>query len=149
MLYHCRNHSWQQFAAELQTWISVDFDEFDPICTVYHEIQSQYLKVVLKTLWIQFQISCLYSIKTDLHHPRIHRFDKTELTVRMIWIHIPLKLTVWHLVTLLIFTILLRVFLYSVVGQMHHLIIKLIDVIIMWWGANISLTEPICSHTTV
>lgn len=77
---------------------------------------------------IQLQISSLNSIQTNLLHLWVNNLTKTKPTFTNSPIHIPLKLIIRHLVTLLIFPVSLAIFLDGVVGEMDYFLADVVDV---------------------
>lgn len=69
MLQHCWDDSRKQFAAQLETGIGVNFDQPDIVAGVNHEIQSEYLEIMLGVVGIQLQVGSFDSVKSDLLHP--------------------------------------------------------------------------------
>lgn len=65
MLHHRWNDPCQQFAAQLQAGVGVDFDEPNIVVCINHEVQPEYLEIVLCVVRIQLQIGSLYSIKSN------------------------------------------------------------------------------------
>lgn len=65
MLQHCWDDSREELAAQLETGIGVDFDQPDVVAGVNHEVQSEYLEIMLGVVGIQLQIGGLDSVKSD------------------------------------------------------------------------------------
>lgn len=72
VLQHRRNHSFEHWAVDFQTRIVVDLDQPRFPVSVYHEIQSEYLEVVLVSFMVKDEVVGLDDADCHFLHPTQH-----------------------------------------------------------------------------
>lgn len=149
MLDHGWNYSCEEFTTQLQAWIGIDLDEPNIVACVNHEIQAEYLEVMLGIIGVQLQISGFNSIESDSFHFGINHLRKIELPLTICRIHIPLELIVGYFVSFFVFAIAITIFLNGVISKMDYRLADVLDVELIWWGADVALAEPISPHCPV
>lgn len=145
---HLGNDSLQKLRTQLQTWIRVHLYQPYIKFTVDHKVQSQQLKVMLKPFRIQLPVCRLYRINRNSFHPWINLLSKVVLSLAINRIQVPLELSIRHLVTVLVLTVRISVFLNRVVCQMNHLV-KLIELKLVGGCSYVALAIKVRSKSPV
>lgn len=104
---------------------------------------------MLGVVGIQLQIGGFDSIKSDWLHLGVDHLWKIEFPLAVCRVHISLELIIGYLVSFLVFTVAIAVFLDGVICQVDYWLAYVLDVELVWWGADVALAEPICSHCSM
>jgi hypothetical protein len=103
---------------------------------------------MLQSFRIQLPVCCLYRIERNSLHPRINLFSKVMFSLAINRIQVPLKLSIRHLVTVLVLTVRISVFLNRVVCQVNHLV-KLIELKLVGGCSYVTLAIKVRSKSPV
>lgn len=109
----------------LQAWVCVYLYQPCFQILIYHEIKAEYLEIVQLLRWTQVVVSafyyiCCYSLHKNTSYPHfwINNIKKLHVisSIRRQSMQISLQLIKSKFISLLIFTILFTIFLYSIIG---------------------------------
>lgn len=92
--------------------------------TVNHEVESEYLKVVLLLAVINNQCRSLHAVPSYFFQLRVYILEETMLS-SVLLLQVPLELVVGDFVSLLILAVIGQMLLNCVIGEMHRSVIVL------------------------
>lgn len=146
IIQHLRDYVGKYTAVYFNARVGINF--YKPTITVLidHNINTEDLKIVLSSMRINEWKRCMNYIGAYLL-----QLWKNMIKKPFLWIyfnHILIQLLIWQLIRFLIFTILRKILLNSIVSQMNSRLI-IIQWIWIWCSSNVSLLIKVATNFTL
>lgn len=156
VIYHARQYATQKLRTFVEARVRVTLDEPHAEICINHEIVAENLETAISLLRIQL---LFYGVQR-LAHDELHVLDEVEAHVDgppasllqlvvVVLVDVRLELVKVELVAVLILAVAARVFLHSIVRQVHVGIVAVVQLVLVGRRAQVALLEEENFHILV
>ena len=142
VFHHSWNQSLQNWRAEFETGVRVDFNEIGFEVIVYDEVESEKFKTAFFSVGVYSAVGGSDNLLSHLFHFVMEGANQKILFGKS-WVKVSLELTIAEFIALLVLPIAISIFLDCVVGEVNHLIFEVLKVIEFRRGSDVPLVVPV------